>query len=51
MINNQSRYHRKRFKLSQKEIEKRIAHGKNSNGYEEYERNYMKNKFKENKLG
>lgn len=37
MINNQSRYHRKRFKLSQKEIEKRIAHGQKSNGYEEYE--------------
>ena len=37
MINNQSHYHRKRFKLSQKEIEKRIAHGQKSNGYEEYE--------------
>lgn len=37
MINNQSRYHRKRFKLSQKEIEKRIAHGQKSDGYEEYE--------------
>ena len=32
-----SRYHRKRFKLSQKEIEKRIAHGQKSDGYEEYE--------------
>lgn len=37
MINNQSRYHRKRFKLSQKGIEKRIAHGQKSDGYEEYE--------------
>ena len=32
-----SHYHRKRFKLSQKEIEKRIAHGQKSDGYEEYE--------------
>lgn len=37
MINNQTRYHRKRIKLSQKEIEKRLAHGQKSNGYEEYE--------------
>ena len=37
LINNQTRYHRKRIKLSQKEIEKRLAHGQKSNGYEEYE--------------
>ncbi len=37
MINNQTRYHRKRIKLSQKEIEKRLAHGQKSDGYEEYE--------------
>lgn len=37
IINNQTRYHRKRIKLSQKEIEKRLAHGLKSDGYEEYE--------------
>lgn len=40
MINNQTRYHRKRIKLSQKEIEKKLAHGQKSNGYEEYEDYY-----------
>ena len=40
MIDNQTRYHRKRIKLSQKEIEKRLAHGQKSDGYEEYE-DYM----------
>ena len=40
MINNQTRYHRKRIKLSQKEIQKKIAHGQKSNGYEEYEDYY-----------
>lgn len=37
MINNQTRYHKKRIRLSQKEIEKRLAHGQKSEGYEEYE--------------
>ena len=36
MIDNQTRYHRKRIKLSQKEIQKKIAQGQKSNGYEEY---------------
>lgn len=40
MIDNQTRYHRKRIKLSQKEILKRIAHGLKSDGYEEYEDYY-----------
>lgn len=40
MIDNQTRYHRKRIKLSQKEILKRIAHGQKSDGYEEYEDYY-----------
>lgn len=40
MINNQTRYHRKQIKLSQKEIEKRLAHGLKSDGYEEYEDYY-----------
>ncbi|MCM1286231.1 MAG: relaxase/mobilization nuclease domain-containing protein [Acetobacter sp.] len=40
MIDNQTRYHRKRIKLSQKEIEKRLAHGQKSDGYEEYEDYY-----------
>lgn len=40
LINNQTRYHRKRIKLSQKEIEKRLAHGLKSDGYEEYEDYY-----------
>lgn len=40
LINNQTRYHRKRIKLSQKEIEKRLAHGQKSDGYEEYEDYY-----------
>ncbi len=40
IINNQTRYHRKRIKLSQKEIEKRLAHGLKSDGYEEYEDYY-----------
>lgn len=39
-INNQTRYHRKRIKLSQKEIEKRLAHGQKTDGYEEYEDYY-----------
>lgn len=37
LIDNQTRYHRKRIKLSQKEIQKKIAHGQKSEGYEEYE--------------
>lgn len=37
MIDNQTKYHRKRIKLSQKEIEKRLAHGQKSDGYEVYE--------------
>ena len=37
MIDNQTRYHKKRVKLSQKEIEKRLAHGQKTDGYEEYE--------------
>ncbi len=37
LIDNQTRYHRKRIKLSQKEIEKRLAHGQKTEGYEEYE--------------
>ena len=41
MIDNQTRYHRKLIKLSQKEIEKRLAHGLKSNGYEEYEDYYI----------
>lgn len=40
MIDNQTRHHRKRIKLSQKEIEKRLAHGQKSEGYEEYEDYY-----------
>lgn len=40
LINNQTRYHRKRIKLSQKEIEKRLAHGQKTDGYEEYEDYY-----------
>lgn len=40
LINNQTKYHRKRIKLSQKEIEKRLAHGQKSDGYEEYEDYY-----------
>lgn len=40
MINNETKYHRKRIKLSQKEIEKRLAHGQKSDGYEEYEDYY-----------
>ncbi len=40
LIDNQTRYHRKRIKLSQKEIEKRLAHGLKSDGYEEYEDYY-----------
>lgn len=37
MIDNQTKYHRKRIKLSQKGIEKRLAHGQKTDGYEEYE--------------
>ena len=37
LINNQTKYHRKRIKLSQKEIEKRLAYGQKTDGYEEYE--------------
>ena len=44
LINNQTRYHRKRIKLSQKEIEKRLAHGQKTDGYEEYE-DYYNNKL------
>ena len=40
MIDNQTRYHRKRIKLSQKEIEKKLAQGQKSEGYEEYEDYY-----------
>lgn len=40
MIDNQTRYHKKRIKLSQKEIEKRLAHGQKTDGYEEYEDYY-----------
>lgn len=40
MIDNQTRYHRKRIKLSQKEIEKKLAHGQKTDGYEEYEDYY-----------
>ena len=40
MIDNQTRYHRKRIKLSQNEIEKRLAHGQKTDGYEEYEDYY-----------
>lgn len=40
LINNQTRYHRKRIKLSQKEIEKLLAHGQKTDGYEEYEDYY-----------
>ena len=40
MIDNQTRYHRKRIKLSQKEIEKSLAHGQKTDGYEEYEDYY-----------
>lgn len=40
LIDNQTRYHRKRIKLSQKEIEKRLAHGQKTDGYEEYEGYY-----------
>lgn len=45
MIDNQTRYHRKRIKLSQKEIEKRLAHGQKSDGYEEYEDYYNNNQL------
>lgn len=37
LINNQTKYHRKRIQISQKEIEKRLAHGQKTDGYEEYE--------------
>ena len=40
MIDNQTKYHRKRIKLSQKEIEKKLAHGQKTDGYEEYEDYY-----------
>lgn len=40
MIDNQTRHHRKRIKLSQKEIEKKLALGQKSEGYEEYEDYY-----------
>lgn len=40
LIDNQTKYHRKRIKLSQKEIEKRLAHGQKTDGYEEYEDYY-----------
>lgn len=40
LINNQTKYHRKRIKLSQKEIAKRLAHGQKTDGYEEYEDYY-----------
>lgn len=40
LINNQTKYHRKRIKLSQKEIEKRLAYGQKTDGYEEYEDYY-----------
>ena len=44
LINNQTKYHRKRIKLFQKEIEKRLAHGQKTDGYEEYE-DYYDNKL------
>lgn len=44
LIDNQTRYHKKRIKLSQKEIEKRFAHGQKTDGYEEYE-DYYNNKL------
>ena len=37
LIDNKTHSRRKRIKLSQKEIEKRLAHGLKSDGYEEYE--------------
>lgn len=40
LIDNKTHSHRKRIKLSQKEIEKRLAHGQKSDGYEEYEDYY-----------
>lgn len=40
LINNQTKYHRKRIKLSQKEIEKRLALGQKTDCYEEYEDYY-----------
>lgn len=40
LINNKTYSRRKRVKLSQKEIEKRLAHGLKSDGYEEYEDYY-----------
>ncbi len=45
MIDNQTKYHRKRIKLSQKEIEKRLAQGQKSDGYEEYEDYYNNNEL------
>lgn len=40
MIDNKTHSRRKRTKLSQKEIEKRLAHGQKTDGYEEYEDYY-----------
>ena len=39
LTNANRRYHSKRIKLSRKEIEKRLAHGQKTSGYEEYEDN------------
>ena len=45
MINNQTHHHRKRIKLSKKEIEKRLALGQKTDGYEEYEDYYNNNQL------
>ncbi len=37
ITNANRRYHSKRIKLSRKEIEKRLAHGQKTSGYEEYD--------------
>lgn len=39
ITNSNRRYHSKRIKLSRKEIEKRLAHGQKTRGYEEYDDN------------
>lgn len=39
LANANRRYHGKCIKLSRKEIEKRLAHGQKTSGYEEYEDN------------
>lgn len=37
LTNPNRRFHGRRIKLSRKEIEKRLAHGQKTSGYEEYE--------------